>query len=223
MACAHIISGWRRWRGSSIPIYSSSLRPGWCSLPIAANTARPRLRTSHANGQAPWEDFASVTSQSFVRDLLPRGSLTVTPDMLIDMQTHRKRERMEACDGHDPIRILLAYAQNELVFNDRGAMAKAATRTAYEASPRERRVNKFGLAYRRTLGFSCIQCWLTSLSAPLCISIARKAGPPCFMMACAPWKALSSSIILLRIATSPRACWRCRDRARTIKAWPSTA
>jgi len=94
----------------------------------------------------PWNDFTGLISQSHVRDLLPQP-LTIAPDDLIDMQEYRKKERAAACNGVDPIRVIVAYAQDELIYNDKNEIVTADQKT-YVSVPRARRVNKFGLAYR---------------------------------------------------------------------------
>ncbi len=100
----------------------------------------------------PWKEFENVTSQSFVRGLVKQAK-TVAPSDLRDMAKHRKKERIEVCGGEDPLRILVAYAQEEMVFDaETGAILKA-NRAAYAATPRERRVNKFGMAYRKNAPF----------------------------------------------------------------------
>lgn len=98
----------------------------------------------------PWSSFTGITSQSFVRELLPQA-LTVSSDNLVDMSNYRVEERA-ACKN-DPIRIVLAYAQDELAYGEDGKPTTVSDRTAYFALPRERRLNKFGLAYRRDARF----------------------------------------------------------------------
>lgn len=95
----------------------------------------------------PWQAFAAVTSQSAVH-----GARAVSPDELVLMKDYRKAERVSAC-GADPIRIVLAYAQDELAYDEQGKVVKMADRAAYQALPRQRRVNIFGLAYRRDAQF----------------------------------------------------------------------
>lgn len=89
----------------------------------------------------PWQDFANVRSETFVRDLLPAAQ-PVAPDALVDM----------AIFNNPSIVICLAYAQDELVYNDRNQIT-AVSREIYAATTRNERVNKFGLAYRRDAKF----------------------------------------------------------------------
>lgn len=96
----------------------------------------------------PWSDFTAITSQSYVRDLAPQA-LAIRADDLFDMQEYHRKERIAACRGIDPIRVIVAYAQDELVYDARGRIAAMPDRGAYAALPRERKVNKFGPAYRR--------------------------------------------------------------------------
>ena len=78
----------------------------------------------------PWSEFTGIESHSAVH--APRH---VDPNELCDMETWRKDERIRACGGHDPIRITLAYAQDELRYED--------------GEP----INRFGLSYRRDAKF----------------------------------------------------------------------
>ncbi len=92
----------------------------------------------------PWDDFSSVRLAPHAR--------AVEPAELVDMADYRKAERMEACNGCDPIRIVLAYAQDELIY-DGGDNPVPVSVAEYGVTPRERRLNKFGLAYRRAAKF----------------------------------------------------------------------
>ena len=96
----------------------------------------------------PWSDFTGITSQSYVRDLLPKA-LDVEVNDLFDMQEYRREARVIACKGVDPIRVVVTYAQDELVYDAKGDISPERNRNAYLSLPRERRVNKFGLSYRR--------------------------------------------------------------------------
>jgi D-alanyl-D-alanine dipeptidase len=98
-----------------------------------------------------WSDFAAVSSKSYVRDLVKEAHC-VAPADLRDMDKHRKKERMEACSGHDPLKALVAYAQDELIYDAADTIIKA-DRATYAGTPRENRVNKFGLAYRKGAPF----------------------------------------------------------------------
>ena len=99
----------------------------------------------------PWADFEAVRSQSFVRDLVPDAS-EVSPQLLVAMKDYLKSERMAACNGQDPLRIMLAYAQEEWVYDENGRL-KTAGQIEYLATPRAQRLNVFGLAYRRNAQF----------------------------------------------------------------------
>lgn len=89
----------------------------------------------------PWQDFANLRSQSFVRDLLPAAQ-PVAPDALVDMGSI----------NNPAIIICLAYAQDELIYNDQNQIITTDNET-YAQAPRDNRVNKFGLAYRRDAKF----------------------------------------------------------------------
>ncbi|NBX04056.1 MAG: hypothetical protein EBR02_08390 [Alphaproteobacteria bacterium] len=84
----------------------------------------------------PWVDFQNIRSQSFVRDMMS-GALDIAPDDLVDMG---------AVGG--PISIVVAYAQDTLLFDASGRTTKVSTRNSYLSLPRDARVNKFGIAYR---------------------------------------------------------------------------
>jgi len=104
----------------------------------------------------PWSDFTGVLSKSSVH-----GARHVAPGELMNMDHYRQKERMQACGGRDPIQVLLAYAQDELIFNENGDLALTDAKT-YAALPRERKLNKFGLSYRRDASF-----WLNKLLADI--------------------------------------------------------
>jgi D-alanyl-D-alanine dipeptidase len=94
----------------------------------------------------PWSDFSNCTSQTFVKDLLA-DALPVSHDDLCEMRSYRKAERTNACGGNDPIRILIAYAQDYLAYDDNGALYTP-EENIYKKLLREKRLNKFGLAYK---------------------------------------------------------------------------
>jgi D-alanyl-D-alanine dipeptidase len=94
----------------------------------------------------PWSEFAQAASKTYVQGLMQDAQI-VAPGDLREMEKHRKKERKEECGGHDPLQILIAYAQDELIYDASDTVAKA-DRATYAATPRERRVNKFGLSYR---------------------------------------------------------------------------
>ncbi len=114
----------------------------------------------------PWQAFAAVSSQSFVRGLVS-GARAVAPQDLVAMANYRKEERTKACEGLDPIRIVLAYAQDELVYDEQENLIAIADRTAYQTFPRQRRLNKFGLSYRRDATF-----WLNKILADIVVGAA---------------------------------------------------
>lgn len=89
----------------------------------------------------PWQDFANVRSETFVRDLIPAAQ-PVSPDALIEMESI----------SNPAIVTCLAYAQDELIYNDKNQIIAVDSET-YASTPRERRVNKFGLAYKRDAKF----------------------------------------------------------------------
>lgn len=100
----------------------------------------------------PWNDFASVRSNSFVRDLVG-AAIPVSADALMDMEAYRLDERKTACDGHDPIHVRLAYAQDEMVYGADGRLIAITHPTEYENYPRQRKLNIFGRAYRTDASF----------------------------------------------------------------------
>src|SRR5689334_22863145 len=78
----------------------------------------------------PWQDFTGLKSQTYIVDLVGQAR-TISPNDLTNMLTWRKRERMAACNGHDPIRVIVAYAQDELMYSDEGDIVTAPSRTVY--------------------------------------------------------------------------------------------
>ncbi|MGE0753800.1 MAG: M15 family metallopeptidase [Alphaproteobacteria bacterium] len=96
----------------------------------------------------PWQDFTGCRSQSFVTDLV-EAPQEVHPDDLVNMASYRKEERREACKGSDPIIIRVAYAQNELIYDEDGRLRAQNDADSYAALPRDDKLNKFGLAYRK--------------------------------------------------------------------------
>jgi hypothetical protein len=113
----------------------------------------------------PWKDFTNLTSQSFVTDLVPAAK-NVAPEDLCDMAEYRKAERMSSCGGHDPIRTLVAYAQNELIYDETDRIIPVEF-AVYATIPRQRRVNKFGLSYRRDA-----KLWLHKTLADIVVGAA---------------------------------------------------
>lgn len=114
----------------------------------------------------PWQDFSHAVSESFVRGLVDEAR-TVPAQDLVAMASYRREERMAACRGHDPIRIVLAYAQDELAYDEKDNLITVTGRTEYRNLPRERRLNKFGLAYRRDAAF-----WLNRTLADIVVGAA---------------------------------------------------
>ena len=82
------------------------------------------------------------------------------------MQEYRLKERTTACGGRDPIRVIVAYAQDELIYDENNKLIKA-DHAAYREMPRERKVNKFGLSYRRDA-----KLYLHKTLAPIVIDAA---------------------------------------------------
>lgn len=89
----------------------------------------------------PWQDFTNVRSQTFVRSLVADAS-DVTKSDLVDMSTY----------PHPALIICLAYAQEELIYNDKNQVI-AVDKQTYAKATREQRVNKFGLAYKQDTKF----------------------------------------------------------------------
>jgi D-alanyl-D-alanine dipeptidase len=88
-----------------------------------------------------WEDFVGVLSQTFVHGLVADAQHVAT-DELVDMSCHHRTS----------IIICLAYAQDELIYNAKNQII-AVDRETYSSTPREQRVNKFGLAYKHDAKF----------------------------------------------------------------------
>lgn len=114
-----------------------------------------------------------MRSTSFVRDLVPDAQ-DVNANDLVDMTAYRKQERVGACAGHDPIKVFLAYAQEEHVYSEHGRPVKT-DRVTYEATPRAGRLNVFGLSYRRNATF-----WLHRVLADIvvgaCVHLYQTQG-----------------------------------------------
>ena len=87
-----------------------------------------------------WAEFQGIRSHSFVKGLVNDAS-DVTADDLVDMSGY----------GHH-LQVLLAYAQDELVWSGNNPPITVSPEI-YKATPRELRVNKFGLSYRRDAKF----------------------------------------------------------------------
>ncbi|MEZ5691631.1 MAG: M15 family metallopeptidase [Rickettsiales bacterium] len=83
----------------------------------------------------PWEEFTGKTSQTFVRELIP-SAITITQDQLVDMKIHES----------PALNVCVAYAQEELIYDDRNRTIRVDKETYAKAS-RHQRINKFGLAY----------------------------------------------------------------------------
>jgi D-alanyl-D-alanine dipeptidase len=113
-----------------------------------------------------WDAFEDVVSQSHVADLISQPR-TVAPQDLVAMKTWRKGERVAACGGRDPIRIVLAYAQDELVYAENGKAVALDDAALYAKIAREKKLNKFGLAYRRDAEF-----WLNKPLADIVVGAA---------------------------------------------------
>lgn len=95
----------------------------------------------------PWPAFAGVASRSFVRGLVTEAS-HVPPSDLVLLDEHQRDKRLSHGRGHDPLRTLVAYAQDRLIYDKNGNLISADA-ADYAATPRAERLNVFGLAYRR--------------------------------------------------------------------------
>lgn len=113
----------------------------------------------------PWSDFAAVRSQSFVRGLVDDAK-HVAPGDLVSIKYYRKEERILACGGHDPIAVTLAYAQEEIIYDADGRQLKADI-IEYAKTPREKRLNVFGPAYRADA-----ELWLHKTLADIVVGAA---------------------------------------------------
>ncbi|MDX1975589.1 MAG: M15 family metallopeptidase [Rickettsiales bacterium] len=95
----------------------------------------------------PWSDFAQARSTSFVRDQL--ADAQAAQPHLVALGEYRKAERIQACGGIDPLRTMVAYAQDEWIYDEQDRFTRCDDASYYQTLPREKRLNKFGLAYRR--------------------------------------------------------------------------
>jgi D-alanyl-D-alanine dipeptidase len=109
----------------------------------------------------PWSDFTAVRSETSVH-----GARDVHSDDLVAMKDYRRAQRIEACGGVDPINVLLAYAQDELIYSPSGEIIRVDAKT-YAQTPRAGRLNVFGLAYRRDAQF-----WLHRILADIVVGAA---------------------------------------------------
>lgn len=94
-----------------------------------------------------WCDYAELPKE---------GKRSVDPALLVDLRAYRAADR--TADGKsDPLRAVVAYGQEELVFvpSTTGGwrMQPAADDGAYRQTPPDKRVNKFGPAYRADAPF----------------------------------------------------------------------
>lgn len=103
----------------------------------------------------PWQDFVNVRSQTFVRGLVADAS-DVLPAELVDMASY----------NNPSLIICLAYAQEELIYNEKNQVI-AVDKQTYAIATREQRVNKFGLAYKQNTKF-----WLHKTLADIVVGAA---------------------------------------------------
>ncbi len=136
----------------------------------------------------PWEEFTGKLSQTFVRGLVA-DARHVKPDELVDMARYcQSSSRVchpalaagsmaetndEICGNRSPIKsgmtsiiICLAYAQEELIYNEKSQII-AVDAEVYAKTNREQRVNKFGLGYKRDSKF-----WLHRTLADIVVGAA---------------------------------------------------
>lgn len=66
---------------------------------------------------------------------------------LVHVAQWRRGERTLRCHGHDPLHCVVAYAQDELIFEN-CKLVTTTSRAEYEARHRDEKLNKFGAAYR---------------------------------------------------------------------------
>lgn len=108
----------------------------------------------------PWSDFASLVSTSHMR---PQPQ-AIPPADLVDMARYRKGER--TASGCDVLKAVVAYAYDDLVFDEQGH-ARHVDRKTLAATPRALHVNKFGKAYHDK---ACI--WLHKAMADIVVDAA---------------------------------------------------
>jgi D-alanyl-D-alanine dipeptidase len=70
----------------------------------------------------------------------------------VNLAEYRRAEREKSARGADPLRVLVAYAQDHLVYRD-NRIVPSENAQAYRAEPADSRVNKFHLAYRADAPF----------------------------------------------------------------------
>ena len=109
-----------------------------------------------------WAEFIGIKSSSFVQDLVPEA-INITADMLVDMTDYKNSTVIPAKAGiqnnikmdtdfhryddiEKPIITCLAYAQEQLIYDNYGKIIAVDAKT-YATTTRKQRVNKFGLAY----------------------------------------------------------------------------
>jgi len=67
---------------------------------------------------------------------------------LVDLAQYRKPARMDLCGGVDPLEVVVAYAQDSLVYTQNNQLLRVSPQV-YATTTMDDRVNKFGQAYLR--------------------------------------------------------------------------
>src|SRR5688500_6038702 len=95
-----------------------------------------------ANGERkPWSDFAFQVSTTHTK---PRPH-DIHPNELVNMASYRHHDR--ARSGKDVLQACVAYAQDNMIYDEYGRPYPVNALT-YAATPPEERLNKIGKAYR---------------------------------------------------------------------------
>ncbi len=85
----------------------------------------------------PWAEFASLQGTT---------NQPVALDTLVELKDYRREERTNAC-GSDPLDVIVAYAQDALLYDAMNRIYSASA-AQYAAAKDVDKVNKFHLAYR---------------------------------------------------------------------------
>lgn len=103
--------------------------------------------TARPLNEIDWRDYAGLPQED---------RQCVDPSLLVDLHSYRMADRM-AAGRQDPIRMVVAYGQEEMVFVPSATggwrMQAAPDEAAYRRTPPDKRVNKFGMAYRADAPF----------------------------------------------------------------------
>lgn len=88
----------------------------------------------------PWEDFAQTSNVA---------KPNIALEDLVEMAAYKTPYRTRACNGTDPLEILPAYGQNNLIYHADNSIAPI-DEQHYRATAIDDKVNKFTHAYRQS-------------------------------------------------------------------------